>query len=492
MQADIKAHSGTNDISVLNSNIKGNIENLSSLNLRLSNTTFYGDIKNTNELELSSNTYINGSILTKTLKATDSIFTLDIDIAQQSTQSISSTQNSEGKNNTLRLNFTSFANENLQSLVLASLKDPSMQINEDFFKVEKISAAFSQYLPNLIFERKDDEAQWSLEKTNNSQSYFNQAPNTETINKSNALFNQVLLSYVIEWNNLQKRMGELRANPNSVGTWMRSFGGGNSDSIYKGTFFELQLGSDYRFEFAYGDLYLGTMLNYTQNDIKGDGLKANSKGYGLGAYASLLFTNEAYLDTVLRYVYKKHSVNASFIPDFQNSPLNDSSAAITFLLSIEAGHRLYLQSFFNYGFLKDFYVEPQLELIAGHLQGMQWQNETVSLELLSSNTLSIKPALFFGKRFFLKDRTTHSLNDSLSLRLGFAHNFDLLRYGDRILSDQSSSTRYKGLRDKRLSVSLGTDYILNGNFRLALEFERNFFGYLNIDYKANANLRFSF
>ena len=53
MQADIKAHSGTNDISVLNSNIKGNIENLSSLNLRLSNTTFYGDIKNTNELELS-------------------------------------------------------------------------------------------------------------------------------------------------------------------------------------------------------------------------------------------------------------------------------------------------------------------------------------------------------------------------------------------------------------------------------------------------------
>lgn len=380
----------------------------------------------------------------------------------------------------------------MQSLVLASLKDPSMQINEDFFKVEKISAGFSQYLPNLIFERKDDEAQWSLEKTNNSQSYFNQAPNTETINKSNALFNQVLLSYVIEWNNLQKRMGELRENPNSVGTWMRSFGGGNSDSIYKGNFFELQLGSDYRFEFAYGDLYLGTMLNYTQNDIKGDGLKANSKGYGLGAYASLLFTNEAYLDTVLRYVYKKHSVNASFIPDFQNSPLNDSSAAITFLLSIEAGHRLYLQSFFNYDFLKDFYVEPQLELIAGHLQGMQWQNETVSLELLSSNALSIKPALFFGKRFFLKDRTTHSLNDSLSLRLGFAQNFDLLRYGDRILSDQSSFTRYKGLRDKRLSVSLGTDYILNDNFRLALEFERSFFGYLNIDYKANANLRFSF
>lgn len=134
MQADIKAHSGTNDISVLNSNIKGNIENLSSLNLRLSNTTFYGDIKNTNELELSSNTYINGSILTKTLKATDSIFTLDIDIAQQSTQSISSTQNSEDKNNTFRLNFTSFANENLQSLVLASLKDPSMQINEDFLR----------------------------------------------------------------------------------------------------------------------------------------------------------------------------------------------------------------------------------------------------------------------------------------------------------------------------------------------------------------------
>lgn len=72
------------------------------------------------------------------------------------------------------------------------------------------------------------------------------------INKVNGLFNQVLLGYVIEWNNMQKRMGELRDNPNSYGAWIRTFGGGSSDSNYKGNFFEVHLGGDYKLGFGFG------------------------------------------------------------------------------------------------------------------------------------------------------------------------------------------------------------------------------------------------
>ncbi|EAI7187715.1 autotransporter outer membrane beta-barrel domain-containing protein [Campylobacter jejuni] len=39
---------------------------------------------------------------------------------------------------------------------------------------------------------------------------------------------------------------------------------------------------------------------------------------------------------------------------------------------------------------------------------------------------------------------------------------------------------------------LGNDYKLNDKTRFSFEFEKTFFGDLNVDWSANANLRYSF
>lgn len=41
-------------------------------------------------------------------------------------------------------------------------------------------------------------------------------------------------------------------------------------------------------------------------------------------------------------------------------------------------------------------------------------------------------------------------------------------------------------------INLGNDYKLNDKTRFNFEFEKTFFGDLNVDWSANANLRYSF
>ena len=41
-------------------------------------------------------------------------------------------------------------------------------------------------------------------------------------------------------------------------------------------------------------------------------------------------------------------------------------------------------------------------------------------------------------------------------------------------------------------VSLAGDYVINDRTRVALEFERSFFGILNLDWLANINVRIGF
>lgn len=80
--------------------------------------------------------------------------------------------------------------------------------------------------------------------------------------------------------------------------------------------------------------------------------------------------------------------------------LHANSGGNTLLFSLEGGYRLNLSDFFTHKAFRHFYLEPQLELITGYLQGAKWQNENVSLELKDSAPVSVKPALFVGKRFF--------------------------------------------------------------------------------------------
>ncbi|WP_394951637.1 S6 family peptidase [uncultured Helicobacter sp.] len=383
----------------------GNIEsNSGTSKLTITDSTLQGNITGTSTLS-TQDSFISGVVSTSTLNANNTTFNLQVDVAKNTAQSLESTQSTSGGNNTLLLHLLNAPSSStkLPSLLLASLQDSNKNLNKGYFSIPDIQDGFSIYTPNVAFTHEGDKAQWSLEQINVAQnSYFNISENTESTKRANALFNQVLLGYVIEWNNLQKRMGELRENPKAAGAWIRSFGGGSSDDKYRGNFFETQLGSDYQLDFNAGKIYLGGMFSYTRNAVQGVGANAQSNGYGLGAYVSTFFDNGLYFDSILRYIYKEHTIDASFIPSGAGgvNVLHTNSGSNTLLFSLEGGYRLNLSDFFTHRAFRHFYLEPQLELITGYLQGAKWQNENVSLELKDSAPVSVKPALFVGKRFF--------------------------------------------------------------------------------------------
>ncbi|HIV49391.1 MAG TPA: autotransporter serine protease VvfC [Candidatus Helicobacter avicola] len=235
----------------------GNIEsNSGTSKLTITDSTLQGNITGTSTLS-TQDSFISGVVSTSTLNANNTTFNLQVDVAKNTAQSLESTQSTSGGNNTLLLHLLNAPSSStkLPSLLLASLQDSNKNLNKGYFSIPDIQDGFSIYTPNVAFTHEGDKAQWSLEQINVAQnSYFNISENTESTKRANALFNQVLLGYVIEWNNLQKRMGELRENPKAAGAWIRSFGGGSSDDKYRGNFFETQLGSDYQLDFNAGKI----------------------------------------------------------------------------------------------------------------------------------------------------------------------------------------------------------------------------------------------
>lgn len=455
---------------IYKTNFKGNVNALNNEKMvSLHKSKFKGNI-NAKNLDLNENV-IFGSVKALNLNALNNTFVLDLN----KRDSIVSMQSSSGNDN--KILFNEIKNSN-KRILLASLADSKRSIDEKYFSFPSLQKAFSNYTPNVEFGHDDKETKWTLVKMESESkpslenSFFHTSDNKQALNTANSLVDHFILNYIAEWNNMQKRLGELRDNPYSYGVWLRSFGGKLSDENSDGNYFELQTGLDKQSEFSNFNLYSGFMLNFTQNKLNSNSLNATSKGYGLGSYFSFLFDNNFYLDFVLRYIRYENDMSASFLPSV-NSSLN-SKASNNIISSLELGYRKY----FTY-----FYLEPQIEFISGYVDSIHLYNDSVDLKLDSYMPLVLKSAVFVG---------TNNLSEKLNLRAGLGFMSDLKRSGKKSFSDSVGTRYFEGLKDDRAFVNLSTSYELNKNTRLSLDFEKSFFGDLNIDWSVNANLRYSF
>ncbi|HEH5120855.1 TPA: autotransporter outer membrane beta-barrel domain-containing protein [Campylobacter coli] len=486
--------------SIYKTNFEGSINALKNEKMvSLNQSKFKGNIKAKN-LYLNDNT-ISGNVHAENLNAVDNVFHLNI-----STQdNITSTQSTQGRNNSILFKL----GESSQNRILvASLADEKKEITDKYFSFSAFNQAFSKFVPNVKFAHDGKKAEWTLVKTGASKpakpnvqpenkpevkpelkpevkpdvqpeepaldnSFFYVEDNKQALDTANSLANHFVLNYIAEWNNMQKRMGELRDNPYAYGFWLRSFGGRLSDQNSNGNYFEIQAGLDKQSEFSNFNLYSGLMLNYTQTKLNSSSLDITSKGYGLGQYLSFLFQNDLYLDFVLRYVRYQNDMSASFLPNV-NLPLN-TGISNNIITSLELGYRKYLQN---------FYLEPQIEFISGYVDNIHLHNENVDIKLDSYIPLVLKSTLFIG---------ANNIKDTkLNLRAGLGYMGDLKKSGQKTFTDNLGTRHFDGLKDDRIFINLNTSYEINRNTRLSLDFEKSFLGDLNIDWSMNANLRYSF
>ncbi|EPU1614572.1 autotransporter outer membrane beta-barrel domain-containing protein [Campylobacter coli] len=478
--------------SIYKTNFEGSINALKNEKMvSLNQSKFKGNIKAKN-LYLNDNT-ISGNVHTENLNAVDNVFHLNI-----STQdNIISTQSTQGRNNSILFKL---GESSKNRILVASLADEKKEITDKYFSFSAFNQAFSKFVPNVKFAHDGKKAEWTLVKTGASKpakpevkpevkpelkpnvqpeestldnSFFYVEDNKQALDTANSLANHFVLNYIAEWNNMQKRMGELRDNPYAYGFWLRSFGGRLSDQNSNGNYFEIQAGLDKQSEFSNFNLYSGLMLNYTQTKLNSSSLDIKSKGYGLGQYLSFLFQNDLYLDFVLRYVRYQNDMSASFLPNV-NLPLN-TGISNNIITSLELGYRKYLQN---------FYLEPQIEFISGYVDNIHLHNENVDIKLDSYIPLVLKSTLFIG---------ANNIKDTkLNLRAGLGYMGDLKKSGQKTFTDNLGTRHFDGLKDDRIFINLNTSYEINRNTRLSLDFEKSFLGDLNIDWSMNANLRYSF
>ncbi len=135
-----------------------------------------------------------------------------------------------------------------------------------------------------------------------------------------SLFGSGFSLFLANLNSLNKRMGELRENPNSHGIWARAFTGlqttkfSNQTNIFYTT---IQGGYDYAFGFNEANNYLGVALSYT-NAIANYENTLNSNGVELALYNSYVqdggskennFKNGFYNDTIIKLGYNQTNAN---------------------------------------------------------------------------------------------------------------------------------------------------------------------------------------
>ncbi len=470
--------------SIYKTNFEGSIKALENEKMvSLNQSKIKGNIKAKN-LYLHDNT-ISGNVYAENLNAVDNVFHLDI----TTQDNITSTQSTQGRNNSILFKL---GESSQNHILVASLADDKKQITDKYFSFSAFNQAFSKFVPNVKFAHDGKKAEWTLVKTGASKpikpdmqpgnkpeeptldnSFFYVEDNKQALDTANSLANHFVLNYIAEWNNMQKRMGELRDNPYAYGFWLRSFGGRLSDQNSNGNYFEIQAGLDKQSEFSNFNLYSGLMLNYTQTKLNSSSLDITSKGYGLGQYLSFLFQNDLYLDFVLRYVRYQNDMSASFLPNV-NLPLN-TGISNNIITSLELGYRKYLQN---------FYLEPQIEFISGYVDNIHLRNQNVDIKLDSYIPLVLKSTLFIG---------ANNIKDTkLNLRAGLGYMGDLKKSGQKTFTDNLGTRHFDGLKDDRIFINLNTSYEINRNTRLSLDFEKSFLGDLNIDWSMNANLRYSF
>lgn len=194
-------------------------------------------------------------------------------------------------------------------------------------------------------------------------------------NPSEGSLASVVSNYLLnlaEQENLQKRMGELRNNPNEYGAWVRSYTGKfNSFSSRQLKGFDMdysgiQLGVDGKLtENANGAWFLGAGVSYTgsNQDYKFGSGKQKSTSFAL--YGSYLSEDDWYLDMYAKYSKYRNKLD---VRDSIGQKVKGTGNNNSYTLSVEAGKRYYLYED------KKFYIEPNAQLTTTQLSASTIKN----------------------------------------------------------------------------------------------------------------------
>ncbi len=166
-----------------------------------------------------------------------------------------------------------------------------------------------------------------------------------------------------ENNDLQRRLGDLRWDEGSAGTWARAYGGKSqihSDAGADVSYHGIQVGYDRARALGDGKLFTGLALSNMKGDTDGSAGKSDLDSKLFGVYGSYLGKRGHFIDAIIKYGRLTNDTTRSYdgvnyAGDYDTNGLN---------MSLEYGYHKQLNN--------NFYLEPQVELNYSHLNSSSY------------------------------------------------------------------------------------------------------------------------
>lgn len=281
-----------------------------------------------------------------------------------------------------------------------------------------------------------------------------------------------------EYNNLQKRLGDLRMSTEENGLWARTFHGKEESGKYglNNQYNAFQIGYDKQLLQDDGSKWFvgAAVTSYDGKTNYAKQGKADNNSIGLALYGSYLGEKGHYFDVVARHSRLKSELT-SYAAGTGNKITGDyhnwgSS------LSMEYGRRISMKH--------DFYLQPEAELTYGTTSSASYSlsdGSRVKQDGISS--LTARAGLTVGKEF---------KNSNIFASISAVHDFG----DDNVFSitDKYGKT-YKdisNLKDSWYELSVGGNVKFNNNTYIYADLEKTFGGDIQTKWRYNFGVRYSF
>ncbi|CUK23925.1 Serine protease pic autotransporter precursor [Achromobacter ruhlandii] len=299
----------------------------------------------------------------------------------------------------------------------------------------------------------------------------------QQIIRTSALASLPRVSFVLETNQLNKRLGDVRQLNEDAGLWIKTSHGRADYQQIRLKHATLQFGLDRK----QGRQLYGVMGSYTQGSGQGEGqLSERHTTGGIGLYYALIHEDGPFVDIIAKYLKTNQNYHLPSHLDIAAQGARSTSL----LASVQAGWR---QSLFN----DRAFIEPSVEVVAGSTSGytLHGASNSVDVRVNASKPVYAKIGAAIGLNMQSDDQHAVAVSAGLfrlqNLRRGGS--IDILNNGN-----PDDMLRNPMADDSRYLINLSVNARLSANWRLYSQVESSFAGKLKHDYNGQIGVRYQF
>lgn len=289
---------------------------------------------------------------------------------------------------------------------------------------------------------------------------------TEQFGKS---ISEGLITWRLEMNDLNKRMGELRDSEGNAGVWARVNAGKQKFQGSKNNFTTFQMGADAKIPVLF-NTHAGLAFSYTDSDLSYVSGSGDNNVYGLAAYASWLGDSGSFLDLIAKVArVESDTTVAGTHADYNTN---------AYSVSAEIGHRFTVTPL--------VFVEPQLELSYGHVAGKSFDTVNRLTQKAVSSRLDGYDSLV-GRVGFRTGLSFPEKKGNVYVRASVLREFQ----GDVTLT-RGEGTYELETDDTWFEYGIGGNYNFTPAIQLYADLERYSGAELSEPWRVNVGARWSF